>query len=126
MRPGDCPDHGPYRLEQVIGETVPSVACGARCTNAVGPVCDCSCGGANHGRGHAAPVQTSIDGHEAPVVTSGGRDSAAAAHGQGCALRLFEPVPGQIAGQSCLQLEPSDSAGWTQTGGQSSRMSRMS
>lgn len=50
---GTCPDHGRYSTEQVIGEHIPSVKCGARCTNAVGPTCDCSCGGANHGRGHA-------------------------------------------------------------------------
>lgn len=28
--------------------------CGARCTNATGPSCDCRCRGANHGSGHAA------------------------------------------------------------------------
>ena len=26
--------------------------CGARCTNATGPSCDCRCRGANHGAGH--------------------------------------------------------------------------
>lgn len=26
--------------------------CGARCTSATGPSCDCRCGGANHGSGH--------------------------------------------------------------------------
>jgi len=26
--------------------------CDSRCTNAVGPNCDCSCGGKNHGSGH--------------------------------------------------------------------------
>lgn len=26
--------------------------CGARCTNATGPSCDCRCKGANHGAGH--------------------------------------------------------------------------
>lgn len=26
--------------------------CGARCTNATGPSCDCRCRGANHGSGH--------------------------------------------------------------------------
>jgi hypothetical protein len=26
--------------------------CGPRCTGAVGPACDCKCGGANHGGGH--------------------------------------------------------------------------
>jgi hypothetical protein len=37
------------RLEPVIGFTAPKVHCGALCRNAVGPSCDCSCGGANHG-----------------------------------------------------------------------------
>lgn len=27
-------------------------ACGARCTNATGPACDCKCRGANHGSGY--------------------------------------------------------------------------
>jgi hypothetical protein len=27
-------------------------ACGARCTNATGPACDCRCRGLNHGSGH--------------------------------------------------------------------------
>lgn len=26
--------------------------CGARCTSALGPTCDCSCGGAAHGEDH--------------------------------------------------------------------------
>lgn len=37
------------RLERVVGFFVPEVKCGALCRNAVGPSCDCSCGGANHG-----------------------------------------------------------------------------
>jgi hypothetical protein len=32
--------------------------CDARCTNAKGPNCDCSCGGANHGKGMLATVNT--------------------------------------------------------------------
>lgn len=31
-------------------------ACDGRCTHACGPICDCSCGGANHGTGRT--VQT--------------------------------------------------------------------
>ncbi len=26
--------------------------CGPRCTSALGPVCDCTCGGENHGEDH--------------------------------------------------------------------------
>lgn len=51
---GTCPEHGRYSLTEVIGAHVESVKCGARCTGAVGPACDCSCGGANHGTGHAS------------------------------------------------------------------------
>lgn len=29
------------------------VACSAKCQGAVGPQCECSCGGKNHGRNHA-------------------------------------------------------------------------
>jgi hypothetical protein len=39
------------RVEQILA-VVSNVKCGARCTNAVGPSCDCSCGGANHSSGH--------------------------------------------------------------------------
>ena len=31
-------------------------ACDARCTNAQGPVCDCQCGGLNHGTGRTVSV----------------------------------------------------------------------
>lgn len=39
-------------------------ACDYRCTGAMGPSCDCSCGGVNHGSGRTVPV--SIDGGEIP------------------------------------------------------------
>lgn len=29
-----------------------SKPCGGRCISAIGPSCDCSCGGSNHGAGH--------------------------------------------------------------------------
>lgn len=38
--------------EPVYGRFVETVVCGSKCTGAVGPSCDCSCGGANHGGGH--------------------------------------------------------------------------
>lgn len=50
---GECPEHGAYTLNEVIGSYAETVKCGARCLNAVGPSCDCSCGGKNHGVGHA-------------------------------------------------------------------------
>lgn len=48
-----CPEHGIYRLSLLNGTHNPEKGCDARCMNATGPNCDCSCGGANHGAGHA-------------------------------------------------------------------------
>lgn len=41
-------------------------ACDARCTGAVGPSCDCVCGGANHGRN--AVVLVNVDCGPVPVA----------------------------------------------------------
>ncbi len=38
--------------EQVRGRYSASHACGPRCLNAIGPSCDCQCGGKNHGANH--------------------------------------------------------------------------
>jgi hypothetical protein len=46
-----CPTHDRRVSKRVIG-TVSAKACDARCTNARGPLCECSCGGENHGAGH--------------------------------------------------------------------------
>ena len=47
----DCPDCGASTLlEPVEGKHRADVPCDARCTGARGPRCECSCGGANHGR----------------------------------------------------------------------------
>ena len=40
------------KLAVVHGSYDPHIECGAKCRNAVGPSCDCSCGGANHGINH--------------------------------------------------------------------------
>ena len=40
--------------------------CDARCTNAVGPSCDCSCGGLNHGTG--ALVTVTVDAGPVPIA----------------------------------------------------------
>lgn len=42
---------GTVTLKAVIG-TTSAKECDARCINAKGPSCDCSCGGENHGAGH--------------------------------------------------------------------------
>lgn len=34
------------------GRWNPGVPCNGKCTGAVGHLCECSCGGANHGRNH--------------------------------------------------------------------------
>lgn len=36
-------------LNMVLGSHSDKHTCGARCTSAVGPNCECSCGGENHG-----------------------------------------------------------------------------
>ena len=38
------------RVRAVVNDHV----CNAKCTNATGPCCECSCGGKNHGAGHAS------------------------------------------------------------------------
>lgn len=53
---GPCPDCGQRKMirgQAVRGTIAPSVRCDARCEGARGPNCECSCGGANHGAGHA-------------------------------------------------------------------------
>lgn len=39
-------------LKAVVGR-VTDHQCGARCTSSIGPVCDCECGGRNHGSDHS-------------------------------------------------------------------------
>jgi len=47
-----CPCGAGYiswsRVDGVVSE---KHTCDARCTNAIGPSCECSCGGKNHGKG---------------------------------------------------------------------------
>lgn len=40
-----------FKIKAVIGVKTEKT-CGARCLNAIGPSCDCSCSGINHGSGH--------------------------------------------------------------------------
>lgn len=42
-----------FRWAQVEGTYNPDRECNARCMGATGPSCDCTCGGENHGLGHA-------------------------------------------------------------------------
>jgi len=48
-----CPNrHMPFKLYRMEG-TVTDFQCDARCENAKGHVCECSCGGMNHGKAYA-------------------------------------------------------------------------
>ena len=54
---GRCPaNHKVFPLKLVQGTFSEAHQCDSRCLNAKGAQCTCSCGGANHGRGHAATV----------------------------------------------------------------------
>jgi hypothetical protein len=48
--------HKVFMLRRIKGTYSPDHKCDARCLNAKGHNCTCSCGGANHGRGHAVKV----------------------------------------------------------------------
>lgn len=41
-----------YRKSAHVQGTVTEHKCGAKCLSSKGPVCECSCGGANHGKSH--------------------------------------------------------------------------
>lgn len=49
-----CPACNKDLYAEVIKATVTAAKCGAKCLHSKGPTCDCSCGGANHGRGHGS------------------------------------------------------------------------
>ena len=54
-----CPTYGhkAFRLYQIQGKFNPDHECDQRCLQAKGNECTCSCGGANHGRGHIAKFE---------------------------------------------------------------------
>jgi hypothetical protein len=41
-------------MRRVVGTYSPDHKCGAKCRNATGPACECSCRGKHHGAGHGA------------------------------------------------------------------------
>ncbi len=49
-----CPKchHLNVAFNQVVGTVVSTRPCDERCMGATGHVCNCSCGGKNHGKGH--------------------------------------------------------------------------
>lgn len=69
---GRCPNgHRWFSLKRVKGTYSPDHKCDSRCLNAKGHECTCSCGGANHGRGHAAVIVATTT-HSAIHPESGG------------------------------------------------------
>lgn len=53
--------HKVFPVKRIKGTYSPDHKCDTRCLNARGWECTCSCGGANHGRGHAVAVVTASD-----------------------------------------------------------------
>lgn len=50
-----CAHHRyPLRWKAINGVVSEKHVCDARCINAIGPNCECSCGGKNHGAGYSA------------------------------------------------------------------------
>ncbi|ASR84838.1 hypothetical protein SEA_HURRICANE_94 [Mycobacterium phage Hurricane] len=48
-----CSEHGKHlKWGQLAGRVNPEKECNGVCMAAVGPSCDCNCGGENHGRNH--------------------------------------------------------------------------
>ena len=46
----DCPRCGRLmERKSIVGTLNPSIPCNPKCMGATGPVCECSCGGENHG-----------------------------------------------------------------------------
>lgn len=45
---------GRCEASEIYGRYIAEMVCGSKCTGAVGPSCDCSCAGKNHGGKYAA------------------------------------------------------------------------
>jgi hypothetical protein len=102
-RPARCPEHEQrITLEPVWGELVETVRCDARCQNARGASCDCSCGGANHGRGHLEAVQTAISVQDGQTTVVDAVAITASPVSE--SMRLFEPAPVQMPGQLDIRV----------------------
>jgi hypothetical protein len=65
-----CPDnHRVFPLKRIEGTFSEDFKCDSRCLNAKARKCTCSCGGMNHGRGHAVQIQPATAQPKAQVVT---------------------------------------------------------
>ena len=66
-----CPEgHKPFKLYRVEGEYSEAFQCDARCENAKGHVCKCSCGGMNHGLAWAVKPEQ-VESQRTPVENVG-------------------------------------------------------
>jgi hypothetical protein len=64
---GRCPNrHKLFALKRIRGTYSADHKCDARCLNAKGHTCTCSCGGLNHGRGFA--VTNIVEASDRPVT----------------------------------------------------------
>jgi hypothetical protein len=59
---GDVEYMGPVNKHHQIFRTELQCACDGRCTGAIGPSCDCQCGGENHGTGAMVEVLKRVEG----------------------------------------------------------------
>jgi len=49
-----CPDCNRYMTGEIVkGQIRPEIKCGGKCRSSVGPACECSCGGENHGMAYS-------------------------------------------------------------------------
>lgn len=65
-----CVEHRrPLYFRPIKGVVNPEHHCDARCENAHGPNCECSCGGANHGKAYLTQpaLKSSLTGAPGPV-----------------------------------------------------------
>lgn len=53
---GDVEQLGKVRKDMTVYDEKERCACDMRCTNACGPLCNCACGGVNHGTGKIITV----------------------------------------------------------------------
>lgn len=74
---GDVEYLGPVNKHYLIFQTEIRCACDGRCTGAIGPSCDCQCGGENHGTGAVVEVVTRIDKLPHVMMPTGAIEKAA-------------------------------------------------
>lgn len=73
---GDVEYMGPVNKHHQISHTETQPACDGRCTGAIGPSCDCQCGGENHGTGATVEVLKRVEGLPRIMMPSNARAKA--------------------------------------------------